>query len=192
MTQAVAFHFTSPQFVFESGKVAFHKGGRLKTPDGDLALVDFRDGLVEGVLVEGPIEFDAWLCALKAVRKSDRAAYEVGFLCVSREMTTEQLRAGRVVVDLNLPLVLTFRVEDVAGKPVRGTLVSLCMPNLEGGFATSTNQWGEVVLFGTPGRYYASVREIGNRQLDKPSSVHVDITPHDEGERVFVIRVPGF
>ena len=36
MTQRVTFHFTSPQFIFEAGRVMFSKGARLSTsPDND-------------------------------------------------------------------------------------------------------------------------------------------------------------
>lgn len=49
MTQAVTFHFTSPQFIFESGSITFSKGARLSTsPDNNVA--EIAKGVVDDVL----------------------------------------------------------------------------------------------------------------------------------------------
>ena len=75
MTLAVTFHFTSPQFLFESGQIVFLKGGRLPTTEERFAVGELTDGSIDGVLVEGPIEFDAMLGALKVIRRGDGRIY---------------------------------------------------------------------------------------------------------------------
>src|SRR5687768_17903436 len=82
MTQSVSFHFTSPQFVFESGIVVFTKGARLFS-EGEFRVGEIRDGSIDNVLVEGPIEFDATLGNLSVVRYEDQRRYNVGHLKVT-------------------------------------------------------------------------------------------------------------
>lgn len=130
MTQPVAFHFTSPQFVFESGTVAFTKGGRLFS-DGAFRVGTITDGVVEGVLVEGPIEFDAMLHDLTVVRSEDRRRYQIGFFKVTGDLQPGDLRSGRVLVRLNPRVILIVRVEDSAGHRAPNVPVSVNFPNWE-------------------------------------------------------------
>ena len=70
---AVTFHFTSPQFIFDAGRVMFSKGARFSTsPDNDVG--EIVNGVLDDVLVEGPIDFDATLTDLKLIRRSDGLA----------------------------------------------------------------------------------------------------------------------
>ncbi len=100
MTQSVTFHFTSPQFVFESGIVVFTKGARLFS-EGEFRVGEIRDGSIDDVLVEGPIEFDATLANLSVVRREDGRRYHVAVLKVTGDLRPEDLRVGRVSVPLN-------------------------------------------------------------------------------------------
>lgn len=83
MTQSVSFHFTSPQFGLESGIIVFTKGARLFS-EGEFRVGEIRDGSIDGVLVEGPIEFDATLGNLSVVRYENRRRYLVIFLKTRR------------------------------------------------------------------------------------------------------------
>ena len=131
MTQSVTFHFTSPQFVFESGIVVFTKGARLFS-EGEFRVGEIRDGSIDDVLVEGPIEFDATLGNLSVVRREDRRRYHIAYLKVTGDLRPEDLRAGRVSVLLNRLVIVIVRVEDSTGHPVSNVSVSLILPDLEG------------------------------------------------------------
>lgn len=185
MTQAVAFHFTSPQFVFESGRVMFTKGARLFC-DGQFHEGEIKDGIIDGVLVEGPIEFDAWLGDLIVVRSDDKRRYHVGPVTISSRLRPEDLRAGRVVVQLNLPVVLIVRVEDPDGQRVEDACVSLSLAGWIATMETRTDARGEVVLLVGAGRHSARVADDRGRRV----SADVTITPADSGERELVLRVP--
>jgi hypothetical protein len=189
VTQSITFHFSSPQFVLESGIVVFTKGARLFS-EGEFRVGEIRDGSIDDVLVEGPIEFDATLGNLSVVRREDGRRYHVAHLKVTGDLRPEDLRAGRVSVLLN-PLVLVIvNVEDSTGRPVSNVSVSLTLPDLEGSLEAETNDLGEVVLLGGVGRYSASVGVVQNRRLRPIVSAVLEITPEDAGERTVVLRVP--
>jgi hypothetical protein len=160
MTQSVTFHFTSPQFLFESGTVVFTKGARLFS-EGEFRTRDLRDGCVDGVLVEGPIQFDAMLVDLRVVRREGRRSYYAPYLKVTGDLRPDELRAGRVTVRLNLPVAVIVRVEDLSGKAVSNVSLSLLMPDLEGSLEARTDDRGEVVLLGGAGRYTALIDRLG-------------------------------
>jgi hypothetical protein len=189
MTQAVRFHFTSPQFSLKSGIIAFTKGARLFS-DGEFRVGKIRDGRIDDVLVEGPIEFDATIGNLSVVRYDNRRRYEVIYLKVTGKLRPEDLRSGLVQVRLNLPVILIVRVEDPVGNPVSNVNVSLDLPNSETTSELQTNDRGEIVLLGVAGRYTASIAFVQNRRLRPIVSADLEITPADSGERIVVLRVP--
>jgi len=189
VTQSVTFHFTSPQFIFESGIVVFTKGARLFS-EGEFRVGEIRDGSIDDVLVEGPIEFDATLGNLRIVRREDHRRYRIAYLKVTGDLRPEDLRAGRVSVLLNRLVIVIVRVEDSTGHPVSNVRVSLSLPDLEGSLEAETDDCGEVVLLGGAGRYSASVDFVQNRRLRPHVSADLEITPEDAGERTVVLRVP--
>ena len=190
MTQSVTFQFSSAQFTFDSGRILFSKGARLSS-DGEMSLGKIDSGTVVGVLVEGPIEFDARLQLLKVTRRSDHRQFEIRTLFVSGLMTDENLRARLVVVDLYLPLLLIFRVEDSKGLTVPNAHVGMSFPNTEATSETTTNATGEIILFGTPGRYHVGVSAIGDRWLGNDRIfVNFEVQPEESGERVILLTVP--
>ncbi len=115
MSSVLSFHFTSPQFDFNAGHVAFFKGARLRS-DGEISTGELNDGSIDGVLVEGPIEFDAMLYQLSVTRKADARSYHVTFLWVSGPMTEEEIASGRKTVSIDLPVILVIQVKDRAGE----------------------------------------------------------------------------
>jgi hypothetical protein len=189
MTQSVSFHFISSQFVIESGIVAFTKGARLFSED-EFRTGHIKDGAVDGVLVEGPIEFDAMLADLAVVRIDDGRRYNVGFLKVTGELRPQDLRAGRIPVRLNRKVILIVRVEDPEGHPVPNARVSLVLPNWEPTAEGVTNAAGEIVLLAGPGRYSATLSAVQNRRLRPSVSADVEITPADAEEHIIVLRIP--
>jgi hypothetical protein len=189
MTQSVTFRFTSPHFNLESGIIAFTKGARLFS-GGEFRVGEIRDGLVDDVLVEGPIEFDAAIGNLSVVRHDNRRRYHVEFLNVTGKLRSEDLRSGQVQVRLNLPVILIIRVEDSGGTPVSNVGVSLHLPDSEATSEVRTNDAGEIVLLGSVGKYSASVGLVQNRRLRPSVSADLDIMPEDSGERIVVLRVP--
>ena len=189
MTQSVSFHFTSPQFVFESGIVVFTKGARLFS-EGEFRTGEIKDGSVADVLVEGPIEFDATFGNLSVVRRDDSRRYQVALLRVTGALRAEDLRAGRVNVRLNLPVALIVRIDDPSGNRVSNVTVNLNLPNSEATAEVQTDDRGEIVLLGGAGRYSASVRLVHGRRLRPVVSADVEITQADAGERVLVLRIP--
>src|SRR5687768_16174704 len=110
MTQSVNFYFTSPQFVFESATVLFTKGARLFS-QGEFRAGDLRDGRVDDVLVEGPIKFDATLVDLTVVTREGGGRYHIAYLNLAGDLREEELRAGRVTIQLSLPVVVIVRIE---------------------------------------------------------------------------------
>ena len=189
MTQSVSFHFASREFALESGIVVFTKGARLFS-DGEFRVGEIRDGSVEDVLVEGPIEFDAMLGNLRVVRHDDRRHYHVPLLKVTGALSPEDLRSRHVLVQLNLPVILIVRVEDASGNPLSNTAVSLRMANLEATMEDRTDDRGEIVLLGGAGTYSASVHQVRNRRLRPQVSADLEVSSADAGERVLVLRVP--
>jgi len=189
VTQSVTFHFSSPEFVFESGIVVFTKGARLFS-EGEFRVGQIRDGSIDEVLVEGPIEFDATLGNLSVIRREDRRRYRIAYLKVTGDLRPADLRAGRVNVLLNRLVIVIARVEDSAGHPLSNVRVSLILPDLEGSLEADTDERGEVVLLGSVGRYSASIHFVRNRRLRPNVSADLDITPEDAGERTVVLRVP--
>ena len=189
MTQSVSFHFTSPQFIIESGIVAFTKGARLFSED-EFRTGEIKNGTVDGVLVEGPIEFDAMLADLAVVRTEDGRRYTVGFLNVTGELRPEDLRAGWIPVRLNQRVILTVRVEGPAGHPVPNTNVCLVLPNREATLEVLTDARGEVVLLAGIGGYSATLSAVQNRRLRPNVTADLEITPADIGERTILLRAP--
>ena len=188
MTQSVTFHFTSPQFVFESGIVVFTKGARLFS-EGEFRVGEIRDGSIDDVLVEGPIEFDATLANLSVVRREDGRHYNVGHLKVTGDLRPEDLRSGRVLVHLDLPVILIVRIEGSLAIPLPKVKVSLDLPNSVATLEVQTDDRGEIVLLGGAGRYSASIDFVHNRRLRPRVSADLEITPEDAGERTVVLRV---
>jgi hypothetical protein len=189
MTQSVTFHFTSPQFVLESGIVTFTKGARLFS-DGEFQVGTIKDGSVEGVLVEGPIEFDAMLGDLTVVWSEDSRRYHVGFLNVTGNLQPEHLRSGCVVVRLDLTVILIVRVEDQNGHPVPNVSVNLTLPKWEATLEAQTDARGEIVLLAGAGKYAATLNLIQNRRARPDVSADVTIVPSHFGERRVVLRIP--
>jgi hypothetical protein len=193
VTSTVSFHFDSPQFEFRSGFIAFTKGARLNSIGG-ISTGELSNGSIDGVVVEGPIEFDAMLYQLSVSRKADHHSYFVTGLWASRAMTLEEIRAGRIAVTLNLPLVIRVQVIDSSGARVPA-VVSLFFPSLlprRGGGATlEVPVDGELVLFGTPGYHHVGLISAGDRSLPRKRAFEqFEVSPEDTGERVIVLRVP--
>ena len=189
MTQSVTFHFTSSQFVLESGMVVFTKGARLFS-DGEFQVGKIKDGRIDGVLVEGPIEFDAMLGDITIVRTDDSRRYRVGLLKVTGDLLPEDLQSGRVLVQLNLPVILIVKVEDPAGNAVPDIGVSLQLPNCDPTVEAQTDARGEIVLLAGAGRYSATIAFVQNRRLRPQVSLDLTITPSDSGERILTLRIP--
>jgi hypothetical protein len=190
VTTTVSFRFTSAQFAIESAIVAFTKGARLFS-DGEFRVGQVTDGEIEGVLVEGPIRFDAMLGNLAVVRHDDGRRYHVPFLPVTGRLSSQQLHAGCVVVDLDLPVVLIVRVEDSTGSPIQHVPVSLVLPHFEATLETRTDDLGQIALLAGAGHYSATIDSVPNRRPSVPISVELDITAADSGERILVLRVPS-
>ena len=190
MTQSVSFHFTSSQFVLESGMVVFTKGARLFS-DGEFQVGKIKDGCIDGVLVEGPIEFDAMLGDITIARIDDNRRYRVQLLKVTGDLRPEDLHAGRVVVHLNLPVVLIVKVEDPAGNAVPDAGVSLQLPHWEPTIEAQTDAGGEIVLLAGAGRYSATIASLPNRRFRPNVSIDVSIAPSDAGERTLILRAPS-
>ena len=110
MTTTVSFHFTSPQFAIQSAAVMFMKGARLFS-DGDFRIGRITEGAIDGVLVEGPIEFDAMLSELTVTRRNDNRRYDVPFFPVSGTIRPQEISACLVTVELDIPVVVVMRVE---------------------------------------------------------------------------------
>ena len=170
--------------------MVFTKGARLFS-EGEFRVGQIVDGCVDNVLVEGAIEFDAMLGDLSVVRYEDRRRYHVAFFKVTGDLRAEDLRAGRVVVRLHLPVILIVKVEDRSGKPVPNASVSLSLPYSEATSEAQTSDGGEIVLLGGVGRYSASLGFVQNRRLRPIVSADLEITPSDSGERIVVLRVPS-
>jgi hypothetical protein len=203
VTQPVSFDFCSPQFAVESGRVFFSKGARLFS-GGEFQVGEIKDGSVDGVLVEGPIVFDAILGNVSIVRYSDGRRYQVALFKVTGDLRPQDLQAGRVPVNLDVPVVLILTVEDEGAQPMSGVQVSLNLPNAAFTAEIETDERGEIVLLGTAGRYSASVAFMGTvetlRKEDAPFNTcwrsprireEFEIRPSDSGERVVVLRVPN-
>lgn len=190
MTQSISFHFTSPQFVIESGFVVFTKGARLFS-EGEFRVGQIRDGSIDGVLVEGPIEFDAMLGDLTVVRSEDRRRYHVGFLKVTGGLHPQNLRSGRVHIRLDLPAILIVRVENPAGNPLPQVSVSLNLQNSEATLEAQTDDRREIVVLGGAGQYSATINFVQNRRLRPNVSADLEITPADFGERILLLRIPS-
>ncbi len=187
MTQSVSFHFSSPQFAFESGLVFFTKGARIFS-DGEFRVGEIKDGSIDGVLVEGPIEFDAMLYQLTVTRKSDNRPYNVTSLWVSRAMTADEIHSGCVAVELNLPIVLVIQVKDSTGATVPA-VVSLSIPSVTATLEAPID--GDLVLFGTPGHHGIHLASLGDRGVMRERVFEeFDVEPDDTGERVIVLRAP--
>jgi len=187
MTQSVTFHFTSSQFVLESGSVWFTKGARLFS-EAEFQIGHIKDGSIDGVLVEGPIEFDAMLGDLTVVRSEDHRRYHVGPVRVTGDLRPEDLRSGRVPVRLNFPVILVVKVEDAAGRPVPNVTVFLHLPNWEATPEVQTDELGETVLLAGAGKYSARVVLAQNRSLNV--SADLTLTHTDSGERLLNLRLP--
>ena len=203
MTQAVSFDFCSPQFAVESGRVFFSKGARLFS-DGEFHVGEIKDGSVDSVLVEGPIVFDAILGNLSIVRYSDGRRYKVAVFPVTGDLRPQDMQAGRVVINLDVPVVVILKVEDEAGQPMSGAQVSLNLPNAEFTAEIQTDEGGEIVLLGAAGQYSASVALIETVETLRKEDAQFntcgrsprireqfEIRPFDSGERVVLIRIPG-
>ena len=188
MTQAVTFHFTSPQCIFESGHVTFTKGARLFS-ESDFYDGEVKDGIIDGVLVEGPIEYDAWLSDLTVARSDDGRRYHVGPVTITGSLRPEDLRSGRVLVQLNLSVILIVRVEDPDGQPVKDACMGLTVAGWMATVETRTDARGEVVLRVGVGRHSARVGFGRDRRVNV--SADLTITPADSGERELVLRVPA-
>lgn len=188
MTQSVAFHFTSPQFVFESGTVLFTKGARLFS-QGEFRAGPLRDGRVDDVLVEGPIKFDATLVDLTVVKREGGGRYHIAYLKVAGDLREEELRAGRVTVPLSLPVVVIVRIEDSSGNRISNVRVNLLLPDLEGSLEAETDRRGELVLIGRPGRYTASIDVFHGVRVQ--AIADLDIASEDAGEHIMLLRLPG-
>ena len=111
MTHSVTFHFTSPHFTFASGVVAFTKGARLSS-HGEVHVGHITNGVVENVLVEGPIEFDAVFGDLTLTRDADGQAQLVRFGRLTGLLRDQDIRAGHIPVVVNA-VVIIVRVVDV-------------------------------------------------------------------------------
>ena len=189
MPSTVSLHFISSQFAFNSGQILFFKGARLSS-DGEMSPGDLRDGSVDGVLVEGPIEFDAMLYQLNVTRTADKRPFDISYLWVTHAMTGQEIGSGRVVVELDLAVVLVIRVEDSAGSPVPGAIVNFLLPSREGSTEGPVNDQGEVFLFGTPGHYSFQLVSVGDRPLGRERvRARFEVKADDRGERVIVLRV---
>src|SRR5688572_6083334 len=101
MTQRVTFEFRSPRYAFESGKVMFTKGGRFESGE-PFEGREMHHGAVEGVLVEGPIEFDAILFGITATSRRDGRQYRPRLLPITGAISVADLETGRVMVNLQL------------------------------------------------------------------------------------------
>lgn len=190
MTQAVTFEFTSPQVAFESGLVAFTKGARLFF-DGDFRVGRISGGAIDGVLVEGPIEFDAVLGDLVVVRREDGRRYKVEYFKVTGQLHERDLRAGRIPVTVHIPAIVIVKVIDHHGKPVARVNVNISLPHQEATKESPTDDRGEIVLLGAIGNYDACIAAVGNRPLWPPVRDSIRITAHDSGERVLLLRLPS-
>lgn len=111
---------------------------------------------------------------------------------VSGATTPRDLANARVVVNLDLPVIITLRVEDSSGAPIPGAIVNIATPSSEGTWEGPVNERGEIVLFGEVGSYFVMLASVGRRWLGRAKVIaHFEVTPHDVGERVVVLRVPS-
>lgn len=192
MTTTVSFHFTSPQFAIQSAAVKFMKGARLFS-DGDFRIGRITEGLIDGVLVEGPIEFDAMLSELTVTRRNDSRRYDVPFFPVSGAIRPQEISACLVTVELDIPVLVVMRVEDAAGTTVPGAKVSFSIPSTSATFEMPVNKLGELVVLGTPGSFSFHLLSVGDRWLaSEEVRAELHVTPNDRGERHVILRVPSY
>jgi len=190
VTTTVSFHFTSPQFVILSAAVTFMKGARIFS-DGEFRSGRITNGSIEGVLIEGPIEFDAMLSQLTVTRRDDGRKFDIPFLPTSGVILPQEISICRVAVELDLRVVVVIRVEDTAGAAVPGAIVSASIPATSATFEWPVNQRGEVAVLGTPGHHSFRLVSVGERWLGSEKiRAEIEVKPNDRGERYLVLRVP--
>ena len=153
---------------------------------------EMREGAIGGVLVEGPIEFDAVLFGLTVARRDDNRRYEVPFLPVTGAIRPQEISDGRVAVELDIAVVVVVRVEDASGTKVARAMVSCSIPSTSATFNGQVNERGEVALLGTPGRFSFHLVSVADRVFIS-ERIHADleVTPNDRGERHIVLRAPA-
>ena len=204
MTQSVTFHFSSPQFVFESGIAILFKllpgpEATLATPDGEsfdlsnigsgsIQLKEFgvRNGETIPVAVASPGLFQAVLTQLHVVRTSDGRKFQIAGVSLQADVTADDLRNGRTTLRIDAPQLLMIRVHDSAGRPVSNATVSVCIDAVEGSSEQVTTENGEIVYLGMPGRYYVAARRPDDTIR---AEMHFEITVADSGERVVVLTL---
>ena len=190
MTQAVTFHFSSPHFTFTSGVVAFTKGARLFS-DGEFHTGRITNGVMDNVLVEGPIEFDALLGDLSIVAHADGRTHAVNLARLTGQLREEDLRVGHIRVNVESAVLIIVKVVDALERPLSKVTVSLNLPDWEPMSEITTDARGEIVILANAGRYDALIGFVEGRRLWPRVENHLDITPTDVGERVLLLRVPA-
>jgi hypothetical protein len=185
MTQSVRFHFASPQFVFEAGRVMFSKGARFSTSP-DKSVGEIVNGVLDDVLVEGPIEFDATLTDLTLIRRRDGLACGVPVFWASGKLEADALRSGHVFVDLDLPLMLVFRVDTASAERVSGARLSIIQPSMEATLEITANEEGELKVLARPGLY--SVMATTGEHTGDRANATFEVAPGEHGERLIVLQ----
>ena len=146
------------------------------------------NGDLGDVLVEGPIDFDATLYDLKLRRRSDGLACGVPIFGVSEKLTVEALRSGHVLVDLDLPLLLVFKVETSSGERVPRALLSIIQPATEATWEITANEAGELKMLARPGLYSVMATTGEHSRGRDGASATFDVAPDERGERLIVLR----
>jgi hypothetical protein len=129
------------------------------------------------------------LVDLTVVKREGGRRYHVAYLKVAGDLHEEELRSGRVTVKLSLPVAVVVRIEDSSGNRVSNVRVSLLLPEVEATLETETDDHGEVVLIGGPGRYTALIGVFQGTRLRPPLMGDLELTTGDIGERIMLLRV---
>jgi hypothetical protein len=195
----ITFELTSRQFVFESGTISFFRlsggpegvvytlaGQRVPTGPESLREFAFRDGTTEPVKVAGPGEFEAMMGSFTAVRRSDQRRFKLAAFAASGDITEDALKRAHLSIAVDIPVVLTFRVEDAAGH---------AMPNARIGISTehwspelTCDEKGEVTVFGTAGHYRVLATSPDGRQRHG-QPLTFEIAAADRGERLITFKI---
>jgi hypothetical protein len=205
----VIFEFTSLQFVFLSGRLVLFRlvtGEKpaFVTMDGRVYDVldpesieqvrmqqwDLLNGVTRPIPVNAAGPFHASIGKMKLLRKEDQREFSITGTAVQREITEEDLQRGRVIVDSNIPQVITIRVEDAGGGCIPNATVCLITDAEEGSTEVITNEKGEITIPGVVGRYHTSAYVLGSEpRRSEPAQFEVSTT--DSGERLVILQIPN-
>ena len=145
-----------------------------------------RNGVTETVIVGAPGDFQALMSEVTVVRKSDRRTFKIQGFAMSGDIKEDDLQRGRVTMNFDIPVVLTFRVEDAAGRAVPKAQISFAMPDWSGELICDQN--GQSTVLGLVGHYLAQAMSADGR-LPRGQPSIFEIAATDSGERLVTLKL---